>query len=71
MYKGNVKFVGLDKLWELIENYLPPLTVLQKLEEAQAVLKWDTHYRLQAAITDTGIQFTATEKFPGAHQKNQ
>jgi len=67
VYKGNVKFVGIDKIWELIEVYLPPQAALQKLEEAKSMLEdWDTHYRLQASITDAGIQFTAIEKFPGA-----
>ena len=67
VYRENVEFVSIDKIWELIEEFLPPQAILQKLEEARSALEdWDTHYRLQASITDTGIQFTATEKFPGA-----
>lgn len=67
LFKENVEFVGIDKLWELIEKFLPPQAVLQKLEEARTVLEnWDTHYRLQASITEAGIQFTPAEKFPGA-----
>lgn len=67
VYRENVEFVGIDKLWELIEKYLPPQAALQKLEEARDMLEnWDTHYRLQASITETGIEFSATEKFPGA-----
>src|SRR5579863_10628434 len=67
VYRENVEFVSLDKLWELIEKYLPPQAVLQKLEEARSLLEnWDAHYRIQASTTETGIQFTTTEKFPGA-----
>src|SRR5258706_2060928 len=67
VYKDNVQFVGIDKLWELIDKYLRFQAALQKLEEVQQDYNtWDSHYRLDALIKGNVIQHTIAEKFPGA-----
>lgn len=70
VYAGNVTFIGIDKLWELIEKYMPLQAVLQKLEDVQREYETlDTHYRLEAQIDGTGIHHRLVEKFPGAAQE--
>ncbi len=67
VHRENVDFVGIDKLWNLIEQYMPIQATLQKLEEVrQDFDSLDTHYRLEARISGSGIHHTLTEKFPGA-----
>ncbi|WP_220200364.1 hypothetical protein [Ktedonospora formicarum] len=70
VYSKNVRFVDIDALWKLIEEYMPFQTTLQKLEEVRHDYEtWDTHYRLQAQIDANGIHHTIVEKFPGAAQE--
>jgi hypothetical protein len=70
VYAENVSFIGLDKLWELIEEHMPFQAILQKLEDIrQDFESLDTHYRLEARINRDGIQHTLVEKFPGAAQE--
>jgi hypothetical protein len=66
----DVKFVNGDKLWELIENYLPIKAVLQKLDDVNKTFDTiDTHYRPVAMLMNTGIKIGVAEKFPGASQE--
>lgn len=70
VYAKNVKFVDIDELWKLIEKYMPLQATLQKLEDVRQDFEtWDSHYRLEARISGTGIQHTLVEKFPGAAQE--
>jgi hypothetical protein len=70
VYKENVDFVGLDKLWELICLHLPFQATFQKLEDVQRDFEtWDTHYRIDTTINGSGIHHTLAEKFPGAFQE--
>jgi hypothetical protein len=70
VYKNNVEFVGIDKLWDLILEHMPIQATLQKLEEVRHDFEtWDTHYRLEAHISGSGIHHTIAEKFPGASQE--
>jgi len=70
VYAKNVTFIGIDKLWELIETHMPFQANLQKLEDVRHDFEtWDTHYRIEARIDGTGIQQTLAEKFPGAAQE--
>lgn len=70
VHKDNVDFVGIDKLWSLIEQYMPLQATLQKLEEVQQDFNtWDPHYRLEAHIGGSSIRHTIAEKFPGALQE--
>ncbi len=67
VYKGNVLFVGIDTLWELVEKHLRFQATLQKLEEVQQDYNTlDSHYRLDALISGNVIRHTLAEKFPGA-----
>lgn len=66
----DVRFVNGDSLWKLIETYLPTQAVWEKLHEASEVFgTLDSHYSLQSMVSDTGIQITASEKYPGASQE--
>ncbi len=70
IHKENIDFIDIDKLWWLIERYMPVQASLQKLEEVQQDFNtWDSHYRLEAYIGNSGIQHTIAEKFPGASQE--
>jgi hypothetical protein len=70
VHRRNVKFVDIDSLWKLIEEYMPFQAILQKLEDVHHDFEtWDTHYRLEARIDRTGIHHTIVEKFPGAAQE--
>jgi hypothetical protein len=70
VYERNVRFLGIDQLWELIEKHMPFQASFQKLEEVRHDFEtWDTHYRLEAQVDGTGIHSILAEKFPGAAQE--
>lgn len=70
VYAENVSFIDIDKLWELIEKYMPLQASLQKLEDVRHDFEsLDTHYRVETRISGDGIQHTLAEKFPGAAQE--
>lgn len=70
VYAGNVTFIGIDKLWELIEKYMPLQAALHKLEDIQREYEaLDTHYRVETRLGGDGIHQTLVEKFPGAAQE--
>ena len=67
VYRNNVRFVGIDTLWELVDKHLRFQAALQKLEEVrQDYNTFDSHYRLDAQISGNVIRHTIAEKFPGA-----
>ena len=64
---STVEYIGIDKLWELIEKHLPLQAAFQKLEEVQQEFATvDPQYRLDAHLTNSGLQFSLAEKYPGA-----
>jgi hypothetical protein len=70
VHQKSVEFVDIDALWDLIEEYMPVQATLQKLEEVrQDYDTFDTHYRLEAQVSGSGIHHTLVEKFPGAAQE--
>jgi hypothetical protein len=70
VHRENIDFVGIDKLWDLIKQFMPLQATLQKLEEVRHDFEtWDTHYRLEAHVGGSGINHTLVEKFPGAAQE--
>jgi hypothetical protein len=70
VHRNSVRFLDIDALWTLIEQYLPFQANLQKLEEVQQDYStWDSHYRLDTRIDGAGIHHTLAEKFPGASQE--
>lgn len=67
VYRENVTFIGIDRLWELVEKYLPLQAALQKLEDVRQDFEtWDSHYRLDFQMDATGTHSMLAEKFPGA-----
>lgn len=66
----NVSFVNGDRLWELIERYMPVQAVWQKLEDAKALFdSLDSHYVPRVDISKEGIHVSLEEKYPGAAQE--
>jgi primosomal replication protein N len=61
------EFIDGNKLWELIEQYMPSWTVLEKVQQAQAVFEEvSPNYRITVA-TKGGIPvYSFEEKHPGA-----
>jgi hypothetical protein len=66
----DVSYIDGDRLWKLIEQYLPVRAIFQKLGEVSQVLdSLDTHSSLQVHLANSGIQMSVAEKFPGAWQE--
>jgi hypothetical protein len=66
----NVKFIDINKLWELVERYMPVKAVMQKLGEVNKVFNnLDTHFRPTAILNNQGISLGIAEKFPGASRE--
>jgi len=67
MMSRQLKFIGIDKLWELIELHMPTEAVWQKLQEARNTFaQMDPHYSPQVLIDDKGMSIGVKEKYPGA-----
>lgn len=70
VYAGDVNFIGIDKLWKLVEEYMPLQAAREKLEDVQRAYETlDTHYGVVTQLSGTGIHQTLVEKFPGAAQE--
>jgi len=66
----DVSYIDGERLWKLIEQYLPSRAIFQKLGEVSQVLDGlDTHTDLQFHLTNAGLQISVEEKFPGAWQE--
>ncbi len=63
----SVRFVGGDKLWERVEEYLGARTVLGRLEEARRLLgTLDPHIHPEVHLLPSGMQITLAAKDPAA-----
>ncbi len=65
---NNTSFIGFEKLWELIEKYLPVDSVFNKLQEVGEVLSTvDPHYQPRITLDlNNRISLEILEKYPGA-----
>jgi hypothetical protein len=64
-------FISGDKLWELIERYLPERTVWEKLQQVQKVFdEASPHYRIVAQTKEDGVAISLKPKYPGAEQEH-
>jgi hypothetical protein len=64
-------FIGGDKLWELIEKYLPERTVWEKLQQVQKVFhEASPYYRIVTQTKEDGVAISLEPKYPGAEQEH-
>jgi len=64
-------FISGDKLWELVEEYLPERIVWEKLRQVQKVLDdASPHYRIVAHTKANGTAIWLEPKYPGAEQEH-
>lgn len=65
----NVTFIDIDRLWRLIKKHWPQALWLALEEARRELANWDTHYKSQVQLTNTGIELKVEEKYPGAAQE--
>lgn len=64
-------FISGDKLWELIERYLPERTVWEKLQQVQKVFdEVSPHYRIVTQTKADGVAISLEPKYPDAEQEH-
>lgn len=69
--KNVTTFVNGDKLWELIEEYLPQRAVWEQLRQVQRVFdEANPHYRITVRTTKTGPKLSIEPKSPDSETKH-
>lgn len=64
-------FIDGNKLWELIERYLPERTVWEKLQQVRKVFdEASPYYRIVAQTKEDGVAISLEPKYPGAEQEH-
>jgi hypothetical protein len=68
-YSNYVKFIDIDELWNMVEEYLIPSIQTMVANLAEHIQKVDSHYIPEISFGKEGLVFSVGEKYPGASQE--